>query len=76
MARYSEPFKNRAVARLLPPESSVVEVVAREIGIGPGTLGRWRVHAVQRIPLGTEACCSYPSPDVWQQAEGNWTRRD
>jgi transposase-like protein len=33
MARYSKGFKQRAVARLLPPESSPVEVVSREIGI-------------------------------------------
>ena len=38
MARYSEKFKGRAVARLLPPESAAVDVVAREVGIGSGTL--------------------------------------
>jgi hypothetical protein len=32
--------KDRAVARLLPPESSAVSVVAREVGIGEGTLHR------------------------------------
>ena len=42
MARYSEKFKGRAVARLLPPESAAVDVVAREVGIGSGTLERWR----------------------------------
>lgn len=42
MARYSMKFKNRVVARLLPPESAKVELVAREIGIGTGTLERWR----------------------------------
>lgn len=42
MARYSEAFKNRAVARLLPPEESTPEVVARETGIGVGTLLRWQ----------------------------------
>lgn len=40
--RYSLKFKNRAVTRLLPPESAAVELVAREIGIGAGTLERWR----------------------------------
>lgn len=49
MARYSQAFKNRAVARLLPPESSSVEVVARGIGIGQGTLERWRDDA-QSMP--------------------------
>ncbi len=42
MARYSEKFKGRAVARLLPPESAAVDVVAREVGIGSRTLERWR----------------------------------
>ena len=42
MARYGKTFKNKAVARLLPPKSEALEVVAREIGIGAGTLERWR----------------------------------
>ena len=46
MARYSKGFKQRAVARLLPPESSPVEVVSREIGISSGTLERWRSEAL------------------------------
>jgi transposase-like protein len=46
MARYGQAFKARAVARLLPPESSSVDVVAREIGVGVGTLERWRSEAL------------------------------
>ena len=46
MARYSKGFKQRAVARLLPPESSPVEVVSREIGISTETLERWRSEAL------------------------------
>ena len=42
MARYGQKFKDRVVARLLPPESAAVDVVAREVGIGSGTLERWR----------------------------------
>jgi len=42
MARYGQAFKDRAVARLLPPESAALDVVGREIGIGPETLQRWR----------------------------------
>ncbi len=49
MARYSEKFKGRAVARLLPSESAPVDVVAREVGIGSGTLLRWRDDA-QSMP--------------------------
>jgi DNA-binding transcriptional MerR regulator len=36
------------VARLLPPESAAVEIVAREIGIGVDTLERWRAQALVR----------------------------
>jgi transposase-like protein len=34
------------VARLLPPESSAVEVVSREVGVGVATLERWRAEAL------------------------------
>ena len=33
MARYGQSFKNRAVARSLPPESAALEEVAREIAV-------------------------------------------
>ena len=46
MARYGQAFKQRAVARLLPPESATVEVVSREIGVGVSTLERWRAEAL------------------------------
>ena len=48
MARYGQVFKDRAVARLLAPESTAVEVVAREVGIAVGTLQRW-LDGVQSI---------------------------
>jgi hypothetical protein len=38
VARYGQAFKDKAVARLAPPESATLEVVAREVGIGAGTL--------------------------------------
>ena len=34
------------MARLLPPESASLEEVAREVGIGAGTLERWRSDAL------------------------------
>jgi len=40
------------VARLLPPESAALEVVAREVGIGAGTLERWREDAQSRPARG------------------------
>lgn len=52
MARYGQAFKDRAVARLLPPESAAVEVVAREIGISVGVLERWREDAQSRPARG------------------------
>jgi transposase-like protein len=45
VARYGQAFKDRAVAKLLPPESAALEVVAREVGVGAGTLERWREDA-------------------------------
>lgn len=52
MARYGQAFKERAVARLLPPESSSVETVSREIGVGVETLERWRSEALS-MPAST-----------------------
>ena len=43
---------DRAVARLLPPESAAVEVVAREIGVGARTLQRWREDVQSRPARG------------------------
>ena len=34
------------MARLLPPESSAVEVVSREVGVSVATLERWRANAL------------------------------
>ena len=48
MARYGRAFKDRAVARMLPPESAAVQAVAREIGISADTLERWRAEALSK----------------------------
>lgn len=48
MARYGQAFKDRAVARLLPPESAALEVVAGDVGISAGTLERWLKDAQAR----------------------------
>jgi transposase-like protein len=55
VARYGQAFKDKAVARLLPPESAALEVVAREVGVGAGTLERWR-DEVQCRPARGRAC--------------------
>jgi len=52
LARYGQTFKDRAVARLLPPESAAIDLVAREVGIGADTLERWREDARSRPALG------------------------
>ena len=52
MARYGQTFKDRAVARLLPPESAAIDLIAREVGIGAGTLERWREEARSRPARG------------------------
>lgn len=52
MARYGQAFKDRAVARLLPPESASVEAVSREIGVAMATLERWRSEALSMPELG------------------------
>lgn len=36
------------MARLLPPESAALEDVGHEIGVGVGTLERWRSEALSR----------------------------
>ena len=46
MARYGQAFKDKAVARLLPPESADLELVSREVGVSVGTLERWRADAL------------------------------
>jgi hypothetical protein len=45
VARYGQAFKNKAVARLLPPDSASLEAVSREVGVDAGTLERWREEA-------------------------------
>jgi len=47
VARYVENFKQRAVARLLPPESSAISTVSQEMGVwGP----RWSAGAQMHCP--------------------------
>ena len=46
MARYGQTYKDRVVARLLPPESSAVNIVSREVGVSIATLERWRADAL------------------------------
>jgi transposase len=52
MARYGQAFIDKAVGRLLPPESAVVELVSREMGVSVKTLERWREDAQTRPARG------------------------
>ena len=67
MARYGQSFKDRAVARLLPPEGASVEVVAREVGIGAGTLERWRARLEAVI---TTAALDEAGKSAWCREHG------
>ena len=80
MARYGRAFRERAVARLLPPESSPVDLVSREIGVSVETLERWRADALslsdgQRIWTATarlEAVIATAAMDA--DAKSAWCR--
>jgi len=52
VARYGQAFKDKAVARLLPPETASLEVVSREVGVGVASLERWREDAQSRPARG------------------------
>jgi len=46
MARYGQTFKNKVVAKLLPPNTASIEDVSREVGVSVDTLQRWRAGAL------------------------------
>ena len=48
MARYGQDFKNKALAKLLPPESAPLDQVAAEVGVSACTLERWRSDALSQ----------------------------
>jgi len=48
MARYSKQYKERAVARLLPPENAPVGSLSQELGVSVETLKRWHAEALSR----------------------------
>ncbi|MCZ8319751.1 MAG: transposase, partial [Silanimonas sp.] len=87
LARYGQAFKNRAVARLLPPESAPLEAVAREVGISADTLERWRAEALAqpvqqrtwtaaaRLGIGSSTALSMQSAGQPEVAQGPCTAR-
>eukprot|EP01031_Cornospumella_fuschlensis_P051876 gene51876-63433_t len=48
VARYGQDFKNKALAKLLPPESAPLDQVAAEVGVSASTLERWRSDALSQ----------------------------
>jgi len=71
MARYGEAFRNRAVARLLPPESANIGVVASEIGVSMQTLERWREQAQSRLEaVITSAAMDEVGKSAWCREHG------
>jgi len=52
MARYGQAFIDKAVGRLLPPESAAVQLVSQEMGVSVKTLQRWCEDAQTRPALG------------------------
>jgi hypothetical protein len=48
MARYGQTFKERVMARLLPPESAAVGEVSNKVGISVATPERWRAEWLTR----------------------------
>ena len=82
MARYGQAFRDKAVARLLPPESAAVEAVAQEFGVSAGTLERWRSDALSRparerawtAPARLEAVLT--TAPMNEAARGAWCRKN
>jgi transposase-like protein len=82
VARYGQKFKDKAVARLLPPESAVIDAVAQEMGVSVATLERWRSEALSRparerawtAAARMEAVLTTASMD--EAARGAWCRKN
>ena len=88
LARYGRAFKDRAVARLLPPESAALDDVSREVGIGVDTLVRWRSDAMSRPERDrvwtaaarfdavlTTAAMDEASKSAWCRAHGTYVQQ-
>ncbi|HWU75360.1 MAG TPA: transposase [Rhodanobacter sp.] len=83
MARYGQAFKDRAVARLLTPESSDIHAVTQAVGVSAFTLERWRTQALaagqqsggwtaaaQLDAVVTTAAMSEAEVNVWCRSKG------
>ena len=69
MARYGQAYKDRIVARLLPPESSAIDLVSRDVGISVATLERWRADALAHgSAAGSPRSGTQIGPGCWTAA--------
>ena len=46
MARYGQAFKNKVLAKLLPPNTASLEEISVEVGVCVDTLERWRSESL------------------------------
>jgi len=88
LARYGQAFKDRAVARLLPPQSAALDDVSRDVGIGVDTLVRWRSDAMSKPgrdrvwtaaarfdAVLTTAAMDEASKSAWCRAHGTYAQQ-
>lgn len=62
LARYGQTFKARVVARLLPPESEALEVVAREVGQNPPLVWAFTQLLIAKSAVRMCAIALHPRP--------------
>ena len=48
MARYGQAFKNKVLAKLLPPNTASLEDISLEEGVSVDTLERWRAESLTK----------------------------
>ena len=46
MARYGQAFKNKVLAKLLPPNTASLEDISLDVGVSVDTLERWRAESL------------------------------
>ena len=66
MPRYSEEFKYSIVTRMMPPQNQSINEIARETGLSPGTLHKWKNQAKKK---------GIPVPSGEQKVE-RWSTQD
>ena len=70
MGRYSQEFKDRAVARLLPPESAPVHSVSQELEVSVAILESWRAEAARLQAVITTAAMDEGQRSAWCHENG------